>query len=356
MDFTKKMIPVKEEQRQWDFVTDKKLIEDLVIVKLNRRPLYLKASIPPAEFTPNDIKEDTIEFYFNPSLNLEQKIVLYLDLKRHFEFHFELYKIISPGIALLKPIVVKVSKLQRQYPRYTISNDQVMASNFRLSKNKISANNIQFQITTKIIFPQIENKYKEQFPGLKLFIASAENLPDEIKKQSINQPIFIQIHNKKTYIYPLVVYQRNKFVPLIYIFYPLDKTLTADEEILLAVDIEKLADETYEKIVEANTVLIQTRQRVLNISDGGVALEITDPELKKLIIYQDSITFDLNFKLVAPLRMYGAIKHIHKFLDDNHNEIFIVGIDFTGQGHTEFRKNNKDLLKNLIDRMVKQLK
>jgi len=342
--------PIKESKRLWDYVNDPKVITNLIIVKLNRHSLYLKNSIPPAEFTPTQEKEDGIEFYFNPSIKLSDKIILYIDLKRHLEFHFQLIKEESPGRAILKPELVKVSKFQRRYERIPIKGDEVYANNFRVNKNKISTNNIQFQITSKIIFPQIEEKYQEKFAGIKILLSNAENLPEELKKQEINQPTIIKINIKYMFVYPIVVFQKNKFVPLIYILYPISNLPSEEMKTQILIDLEKIADETYEKIIEANTILIKKKERVVNISEGGVALEITDEQLKSLIPYQENIIFDLIFKLVAPLRMYGEIRYVHKLKKDD-KESLLVGIDFTGEGYTDFRKKNRELLKNLIQKL-----
>ncbi|GIX43237.1 MAG: hypothetical protein KatS3mg129_2970 [Leptospiraceae bacterium] len=343
--------PIKESKRLWDYVKDPKIITNFILVKLNKHSLYLKNSIPPAEFTPTEEKEGGIEFYFNPSIKLQEHVILYLDLKRHLEFHFQLIKEISPGRAILKPEELKVSKFQRRYHRIPIKDDEVIANNFRLSKNKISTNNIQFQITAKVIFPQIEEKYKDQFPGMKLLLSNAENLPEEIKKQEINTPQIIKINIKYVFVYPIVVYQKNKFVPLIYILFPYSSSPpTEDKKTQILIELEKIADETYEKMIEANTTLIKKKQRVVNISEGGVALEITDEELKSLIPYQENIIFDLVFKLVAPIRMDGEIRYIHK-LKKEEKESLLVGIDFTGEGYTDFRKKNSELLKNLISKL-----
>ncbi len=345
-----KIETIKEAKRLWDHVTDPKVIKNLILVKLNRQSLYLKNTIPPAEFKPIEEKEGGIEFIYNPSLKLTNKVILYLDLTRHLEFHFDLLKEISPGTAILVPELLRVSKVQRKYKRIPVKDEEVVANNFRLSKHKISANNIQFQITSKIIFPQIEEKYKEKYPGMRILLANAENLPEELKKQELNAPNLLKINIKYLYVFPIVVYQKEKFVPLAYILLPLDKPPTDNENRDLLIELEKIADETYEKIIEANTTLIKKKQRIVNISEGGAALEITDEELKSLIIYQENIIFDLIFKLVAPIRMSGEIKYIHKLKKDN-EETLLIGIDFTGEGYTEFRKKNKDLLKNLIQKL-----
>jgi hypothetical protein len=342
--------PIKESKRLWDYVNDPKVITNLIIVKLNRHSLYLKNSIPPAEFTPTEEKEGGIEFYFNPSIKLSDQIILYIDLKRHLEFHFQIIKQELPGRAILKPELVKVSKFQRRYERIPIKGDEVYANNFRVNKNKISTNNIQFQITSKIIFPQIEEKYQEKFAGIKILLSNAENLPEELKKQEINQPTIIKINIKYMFVYPIVVFQKNKFVPLIYILYPVSNLPSEEMKTQILIDLEKIADETYEKIIEANTILIKKKERVVNISEGGVALEITDEQLKSLIPYQENIIFDLIFKLVAPLRMYGEIRYVHKLKKDD-KESLLVGIDFTGEGYTDFRKKNRELLKNLIQKL-----
>lgn len=342
--------PIKETNRLWDYVDNPTMIKNLILIKLQKRALFLKNSIPPAEFVPTGEKEDGIEFYYNPSVKLNEKVILYLDLSRHFEFHFNLKEIISPGISILIPEILKVSKFQRRYPRIAVKDDVVVANNFRVSKNKISTNNVQFQITTKIIFPQFEEKYKNRYLGIRIFLPNDSNLPNEVKKLEISEPTFVKTNNKYLLVYPLLTFQKNKFVPITYILLPFEEKPEENKEKQIMIEIEKIADELYEKIIEVNTILIRDKQKIVNISEGGAAIEITNEELKKLIPYQESFTFDLVFKLVAPIRMHGEIKYIHKLKTEN-KESLLVGVDFTGEGYTDFRKNNKELLKNLIAKL-----
>lgn len=345
-----KIQPIKETSRAWDYVNDPNTIKNLILVKLNKRSLFLKNSIPPAEFAPNEEKNDGIEFLYNPSIDIQTKVVLYLDLNRHFEFYFHLKEVLSPGVAILVPEIVKVSKQQRKYPRIEVKDDSVTATNFRVSKNKISSNNIQFQISTKIIFPQFEEKYKIKYPSICILLPNDKNLPSQISKEEITRPQTIQVDSKYILIYPLLTYQRNKFVPITYILVTLDEKLPPEKETETLIELEKIADELYEKIIEVNTVLIKEKQKIINISEGGAAIEITNEELKKLIPYQDSFTFDLVFKLVAPIRMFSEIKYIHKLVSES-KESLLVGVDFAGEGYTEFKKNNRDLLKSLLAKL-----
>ncbi len=345
-----KVHPIKEVSRTWDYVNDPNIINNLILVKLNKRSLYLKNSIPPAEFVPNQEKEGGIEFLYNPSIDIQTKVILYLDLNRHFEFHFSLKEVLSPGVAILVPEIVKVSKQQRKFSRIDVKDDSVTAANFRVSKNKISSNNIQFQISTKIIFPQFEEKYKTKYPAIRIMLPNDKNLPLQITKEEIIKPQTIQVDSKYILVYPLLTYQKNKFAPITYILLFLEEKIPKERETEILIELERIADELYEKIIEVNTVLIKEKQRIINISEGGAAIEITNEELMKLMPYQDSFTFDLVFKLVAPIRMFAEIKYIHQLISEE-KEFLVVGVDFAGEGYTEFKKNNRDLLKSLLAKL-----
>lgn len=346
-----KFDPIKETKRAWDVVSDPKVIKNLILLKLGKHPLYLKYTYPPAEFTPANEKNDGLEFYFNPSLELSNKMILYLFMKKQLEFHFEFQELLSPGCAILRPTILHVSKVERKEPRFSVKGDEVVASNFRVSKNRITANNIQFQITSRIIFPQIEEAAKKTMGDIRILISNSEELPDVIKQKEINQPEIIQTNSQHLFVFPIVTYAKNKFIPLAYILYPLQKLPNEEEKSRIMIELERIANETFEKILEVNTTLIKTKQRILNISEGGLAIEITDPELIKLIPYQESITFDLIFKLVAPLRMQGEVKYIHKIKKEG-DPTLIMGIEFTGLGYTEFRKSNIEILRNLLKKLT----
>ncbi len=93
---------------------------------------------------------------------------------------------------------------------------------------------------------------------------------------------------------------------------------------------------------------VKDKQRVLNISEGGVGLAFDNPDLMKYLPHQSQITFDLVFRLQAPMRFRGKVVHIM-----NMGDHFVTGVDLEGSAHSDARKSNTERLQSLI-RMAAQ--
>jgi len=90
--------------------------------------------------------------------------------------------------------------------------------------------------------------------------------------------------------------------------------------------LEELVGEILHQIQMANTILVQKRQHVLNLSRGGLRLLITDAELQEYLIRQGGFSFDLIFKMQAPITLYGLIR---SSLKTKRGEL-IIGVQISG--------------------------
>lgn len=336
---------IKEIPRSWQIMNDHDGLIHLINDKLARRPLYLKATTPPAEFSPGEQNGDGIVFYFNPSIQLSQTNTLYITLNRHLEIDFELGEVLSTGRAVLIPKLARVGSIQRAFPRYTLKNGEVIATNFRIANNEISPNNTKLQITTQVIFPEFEKTHRTEYAGLQVLLANDKRLPAELSKQPIEKPTQIKINQVDHYVQPAFGQSAKGQMLLAVLIFEIPATGLTDE---LKTKSEDLADELIQKIIDANATLVKDRQKVLDISEGGLALQIDSDILKKNLPLRDWLTFDLIFKMYAPIRFYGNIRHIRK----NNGEWF-AGIDLSGQGHSDYRKGAKEIYKSLIQKLLK---
>ena len=100
--------------------------------------------------------------------------------------------------------------------------------------------------------------------------------------------------------------------------------------------------------IDANASLVKEKQKVINISEGGVALQIDSEVLQKNLPLRDWLTFDLLFKMHAPIRFYGNIRHIGKKDGE-----WLVGSDLSGQGHSDYRKSTKEVYRSLIQKLLR---
>lgn len=88
---------------------------------------------------------------------------------------------------------------------------------------------------------------------------------------------------------------------------------------------------------DSNTKSLDKRQNILNISEGGILLEVTDPELIQSFLHKPVFTADITFKMQAPLRFAFHIRHISQV-----GEIYHVGAEIVGSNDA---KANMTLLK-----------
>lgn len=336
---------LKETPRSWQLMKDREAILKLIEEKLNRRPLYLKGTHPAAEFTPGERRGDGLEFYCNPSVKLNTQNTLFITLNRQLEIDFSLSEQVSPGHVVLVPLQARVGSVQRAFPRFALNNGEVVAANFRISTNKIAPNNTKLQITTQVIFPEFEKLHQAEFSGLRVALAGDPRLPAEIATQHPEKGIEVTIQGRPHFLQPVHMYEDQKSILLALIFFPMPSSGMSPAVQSRA---EELADELLQKVIDANASLVKEKQKVINISEGGVALQIDSEVLQKNLPLRDWLTFDLLFKMHAPIRFYGNIRHIGKKDGE-----WLVGIDLSGQGHSDYRKSTKEVYRSLIQKLLR---
>lgn len=336
---------LKEAPRNWQIMNDREAIYKLIEEKLHRRPLYLKGTYPAAEFSPGERRENGLVFYCNPSIKLTTQITLFITLNRQLEIDFSLAEQIGPGHVVLVPLQARVGAVQRAFPRIPVKDTEVVATNFRISPNKIAPNNTKLQITTQVIFPEFEKLHQPDFNGLRVLLAGDPRLPVELAKLQPEKGIEVKIQDQPHFIQPVHVFEDRKNTLLALIFFPIPQTGMTSE---LVSRSEELAEELLTKVIDANAILVKEKQKVLNVSEGGVALQIDNELLKKNLPLRDWLTFDLLFRLQAPIRFHGSVRHIAV-----KNGTWVVGIDLSGQGHSDYRKSTKEVYRSLIQKLMR---
>jgi hypothetical protein len=108
-------------------------------------------------------------------------------------------------------------------------------------------------------------------------------------------------------------------------------------------DFASAAQRLIKRIEDVNFMKIRGRQRVINVSEKGVALEINHPELLKHLPGREWITFDLIFKKQSPIRFRGSFCHIEEF-----EGIYVAGISFEGTGHSDHIRTSVERFKSLL--------
>jgi len=335
---------LKETPRNWQLMKDRSAIITLIKDKLHSRSLFLKGSQPAAEFMPGEVQADAIEFYCNPSVVLNSQSTLFIALNRQVEIDFALTDQIEPGRYLLTPLQARVAVMQRAFPRYALKDGEVIASNFRISTNEIAPNNTKLKITTDVLFPEFEKSHQTELNGVKIMLANDPRLPHELTERPIANIEEMMVGGKPHFVQPVMIHENKKDVLLALILFPVPKNGMSDD---LRSRVDDLAGELLQSVINANASFVKDKQKVINISEGGVALQIDSAILKKNLPNRDWLTFDLLFKLHAPIRFYGNIRHISRS-----DDAWLIGIDLSGQGHSGYRKGSKEVFTSMIHKLL----
>ena len=74
-----------------------------------------------------------------------------------------------------------------------------------------------------------------------------------------------------------------------------------------AMELKALTFEMVDRIRDSNTMMINKRQEITNLSKGGLQIRIVDEELKTFLIHQKGFSFDVIFKLQQPITVFTEI-------------------------------------------------
>ncbi|MBU44757.1 MAG: hypothetical protein CMN76_16160 [Spirochaetaceae bacterium] len=336
-------------KRDWEVLRDPTKLLYLLDNKLEGRALFLKHSVPPAEFSREPSENGVVTFYYAPNIPIEGNFTLYLTLNRQIELDFQVDEILEPGHLKARPVEVRIGKAMRAFPRIPVNDETAYVTNFRVSKNEIAPNNTKLQITNQVIFTEFEKRLGARFKGLKIYAPYEPKFPAYLKDFSDHDGQSVPTPTGPGFAQP-VVYESETGgkVNLAYMVVPEELDSVGQQE------LAKAAEDMVKRIIDANTFVIKDKQKVINISEGGIAILFTNEDLKKYAPLRKWITFDLIFKMQAPLRLHGAIRHMEEMppISGDEGEQVLAGLDFQGLGHTDFRKGSKDRLKSLLQMLA----
>ncbi|MCB1170492.1 MAG: DUF1577 domain-containing protein [Leptospiraceae bacterium] len=341
---TGSMKVIVNSKRDWEVIRDPTKLVYLLDKKLEGRALFLKYSVPPAEFSREPSEGGKITFYYAPNLPIGGSFTLYLTLNRQIELDFQVEEIVEPGHLIASPVEVRIGKAMREFPRIPVSDDSAYVTNFRVSKNEIAPNNTKLQITNQVIFADFEKRMAGRFPGMKIHAPYDAKFPDFLKDFEGHEGSMVNTPQGPGFAQP-VVYESEAGgkANLAYMVVPGEVDPVGQQ------DLASSADEMIKRIIDANTFVVKDKQKVINISEGGIAILFTNEDLKKYVPLRRWITFDLIFKMQAPLRLHGAVRHMEELPPvSGEDEHVLAGLDFQGLGHTDFRKGSQNRLKSLL--------
>lgn len=259
-----------------------------------------------------------------------------------------------------------LAKKERGVVRIAPPPGLVYVTNVRISKTSLDVEMESIPTFIKINFNDFESKLMNQFDYIKIdvfkpsldekffmvrtsgksiyikdtqdpesykpiyeedFIDCKEEFMDEIPK------LMKDYKNKKIVsevIMPIIyVNDNNDSVPIGYI-HILSKTSIIEYEKIM--DVKVLTFEMIDRIRDSNMIVNSSKYEIMDISKSGIRVKITERELSEVIVQQPGFTFDIVFKMQAPVIVYGVICFLSKDKDGN----LILGMEYTG-----FREGDK---------------
>ncbi|WP_078129063.1 DUF1577 domain-containing protein [Leptospira alexanderi] len=362
-------------QRSWETIQDLSKIKYILKEYIHFQGLLVKESPFHQELNPIEIREDgTFVFPIDSTLtNVNDELVLYRTLSKHIEISFDVIEKTDTQI-ICKPIFAKIAKTKRVSPRIEGLMGKVIAHKFLIPRKELDITKV-LGTSGQIILNDLNRKVKQIYPFSKLvFNSSKELTPEEELVKKYKRPIYIRdtstldstsegefanlnlLPIKETLQEELILEDRLRFFKSSktrsLLIYPILFRSGGETQIFAMGVIESSEGPISDKVIplykemeeifnskmgDSNTKSLDKRQNILNISEGGVLLEVTDPELIESFLHKPVFTADITFKMQAPLRFAFHIRHISQA-----GEIYHVGAEIVGSNDA---KANMTLLK-----------
>ncbi len=345
------------------------------------RPLLIKSAPEMGEVKINEFLDDgSIMVVTDPNFLPDKNFSLYGLLDKYIEIDLNIEETRGPGY--FKCGIEKLKKAEniRKEIRFKTSPENVTATNFKISKQTIDVSGYNIPTSIKVLLDQFESQNSRLSDIVKVDILKSDDpILKHIKKTG--ETLFIEdISNPDSYkaltedfidMYKLMGDELNIYIkkniekgyksiiitPVIYLTdsehsnpFAYIQLISKSEHYVIdkVLEVKDLIFKLIDRIRDANTVLIQVHQEIIDISRNGAKLKITDANLKKYINKVKGFVFDIVFKLQAPITIYGEIKSIY-----NDNDEVFVGVDFAGNSS---RVDEMKRFYDMIDPMIKDYK
>lgn len=344
--------------REWQRIVDRSAIDRFIVDVLSKEFSTVKGfeeSKPKAKFLSKKPDGTYVLKLDSPLAFPEQKGTVYANLEKHSELDFEIIQS-KEDLYLVKPTVLRIAEQERKSARIFDVRGKISAGNFLVSKENIDEAKI-FGVASSVLIQDIHKRLIPLNYSSEVIMAAQTSLTEEMelafKREKIvyildayrmvssTDPKVLDI--RKEYENELVLddkiveFNKQKIASLIiypiiipfgpkkpFAFLVCKKDSGGIEHQLL--ELYKEVEKTFlNRIMDSNTHTIDVKQNVVNASLHGVALEITDPRIRKALQVKPSLTVDLNFKMQQPLRVALDVRYIQV-----HKDYDIVGTEIAG--------------------------
>ncbi len=335
---------------------------DILKSQFTNRKLYIKYAVEKTEIIINEYLPDgSLMLVTDPNYRNDGSILMIYGLSdKYLEVDLEIIEERGPGYYHCRVKTARRAMHGRRDLRFKVAPDEVVATNFRISKHTIDVSSFTIPTSIKVVLEQFQSQNSKMSDVVRVDVfkpddrdrllvhlkktgktlwvadtadpASYKAMNDdfvelaELYGDDLNTVMkrYIERGYKSLLAVPIIyITESSNSVPFAYIqLISKSKQFSIDDVLMLKDHSFKLID----RIRDANTHLIPMHQRVMDISRGGAKLKITDKNLQKYIMRSKGFIFDLVFRLQAPITIFGEVKV--SYTDDEGN--LLVGVDFEG--------------------------
>ncbi len=375
---------ITDTPRKISSINEPEKIEYIFKEYIGKRPLFIKGNpgVQVDILTTPTQHDSHIVFKPQTAYEFTDKFTLYVTLKRHMEVKCSL---IREGEKSTEALVesIDLAAQPRSGKRVDVRNQSVYGHHFLLSNNKIDINPMSYSISSQVIFHDFEKKMAVDFPGIKIYDLDPSSARAEkkiVKKfqkgfiwnvagaaDGLDNDDLIPLNEGLGSEYDTVLDELRAdgaqswlVRPIFYLNLSGERfpvgyfSIRSNSEILNESLYESLGEwetKIIERIMDANTVLINEKEEIWNISEHGVLMKVTNEELKEYIMQRREFTFDLLFRYQAGLRFHAMVTHVLQTTDGH----LLVGVAFNGLVYSgvyqgpRSQKILQETLKYLVD-------
>lgn len=325
-------------------VINKYLIDKELV--LRRFPYDAKVIVKKANQDGTEVAVHT----YNPDLFVEGGLVsFYTLLAKYIQIDCTVKSIHPDGTVILTLNQLGIAKANRVEPRIH-NNGLIHVSNLKTAKVVIDTNMFQIPTFVKVAFDEFKTKLDaNRFEFVKIDIFKAA-LPRRfnIVKKSLQPLLIVDTQDRASYTPEnpkLLSYNRDIdedidqeikhfreelieseiIVPILYGESDEDKIpmgyiwVQNREKKLSEADLEdvlKLSQALVQRVLESNTMTVDTKIPVIDASKGGLQIQVEDESLINILPKQRRIVLDIYFKMQPPFTVMGDIRWAEKKTDN----------------------------------------
>ena len=312
--------------------------------------------------------------------NLVDHAILYKVFKKYVEISCTVVRRIQNNQYELEVKAIKLASVDREFSRKAILEEgSVSVSNIRITRNIINASLFHIPTVVKVHFHSYEDRLREMKLADEVYIRIFDRRDDkleQVRKTSkimylrdtqdsnsytsgnheqfldcsrvLNENVEKQMNSYRKsgiiseVIVPIIYkdYSGNN-IPLGY-FHLITRTKNIEGDTIS--QLKTMGVEIVQRIRDSNTIFIDKKENINNISKKGLQLKIEDEETKNYLVHQNGFSFDIIFRIQQPITVFAEIVYTAEIKDGP----LIVGTEIYGGSS---RRNDMKRYKDLLERL-----